>query len=144
MMRKTVGSVVLAVVAHIPASALAGNDEPPADRVQLPTAAEIALAYEHLRPMSARFHEQEEQAQPTDGQDQEPSDGQPKTPAPLPNTGMHPAATGALIGTAVGFSAGCIAGIAHGEDVLVVCPTAGAVYALPGAAIGAFIGWLSR
>ncbi len=109
---------------------------------ELPTAAEMAFAYEHLRPMSARFHDQEEQAQPTDGQNREPSDGQPKTPASPPNTGMHPVAKGALYGTVAGFSAGCITAISHDDEVY--GPLVGLVFALPGSAIGAVIGWLSR
>ena len=130
----TLGCMMLAV-AVLPA----GGEPHTFTFEELPTAAELAVGYKSLRPLSAKFHDQEEQSRQADGQNQESADGQPRSPAAATNSGMHPAAKGALIGTAAGFVAGCY----RGAHIDTPCAGTGLVFALPGAGIGALTGWLA-
>ncbi len=121
------------------AAATAAAAEPPTFD-ELPTAAEMAFAYEHLRPSSARFHDQEEQAEQVDGRNRETADGQRQSPPPPTNAGMGPVTKGVFIGAVAGFSTGCVIGAAIDTR----CAPTGARAAFPGAAIGALVGWLAR
>ena len=130
----TLGCMMLAVAVRP-----AGGEPHTFTFEELPTAAELAFAYESLRPLSAKFHDQEEQSRHADGQNQESADGQIQTPTAPTNTGIPMGAKGALIGSAIGFVAGCY----RGAHIDTPCIRTGGVYALPGAAIGALTGWLA-